>query len=229
MSFYENDYHGFDQYIASDECGRGPLAGPVVACSVGLKKEYLNDTLKYLQDIGIRDSKKLSEKKIGEIINRLHLPSKLPSNTMHKKNFKSGHLTICVALKSNTYIDEKNILFASLEAMKISGFEVLQKVGKSKSTCWFFDGPYVSKLSPGRQSNIELIPVIKGDSKSLLIGTASVIAKYYRDEIMRQNDIIHPGYGFKKNKGYPTKDHLNAIRELGHTSIHRTTFRGVIE
>ena len=85
------------------------------------------------------------------------------------------------------------------------------------------------KLSQIRQKNIETIPVVKGDSKSLLIGTASVIAKYYRDEIMRENDSIYPGYGFKKNKGYPTKDHLNAIRELGHTPIHRKTFRGVIE
>ena len=164
-------------------------------------------------------------KKIGKIINQLNLPTKLPSNISHKKNFKSGSLTISLSLKCNTYIDEKNILFASLEAMKISGFEVLQNWISLKTHVGFFDGPYVPKLSQIRQKNIETIPVVKGDSKSLLIGTASVIAKYYRDEIMRENDSIYPGYGFKKNKGYPTKDHLNAIRELGHTPIHRKTFR----
>ena len=228
MSFFEQGFEGFIQYVASDECGRGPLAGPVVACSVGLREENLLDTLRYLQKVGVKDSKKLSEKKIKRIIHELDLPTKLNSNISHKKNFKSNYLTISLSLKSNTYIDEKNILHASLEAMKISGLEVLQKLDKSKSTCWFFDGPYAPKLPKNKQMNIEAVPVIKGDSNSLLIGTASVIAKYYRDEIMIQNDIKYPKYGFKKNKGYPTKAHLNAIREQGHTPIHRKSFKGVI-
>ena len=137
MWFYENDYDGFDQYLASDECGRGPLAGPVVACSVGLRAKYLVEVLNFLQEIGVKDSKRLSEKKIGKIINQLNLPTKLPSNISHKKNFKSGSLTISLSLKCNTYIDEKNILFASLEAMKISGFEVLQKLISLKTHVGF--------------------------------------------------------------------------------------------
>ena len=65
---------------------------------------------------------------------------------------------------------------------------------------------------------------IKGDQKSINIAAASILAKVSRDRIMEEYDEIYPGYGFKKNKGYPTKEHMNALDELGITPIHRKSF-----
>ena len=71
--------------------------------------------------------------------------------------------------------------------------------------------------------------VIKGDSKSALIGLASIIAKEYRDGLMENLGIKYPGYGLEKHAGYPTKAHKEAIVKLGVTPIHRRSFKGVKE
>jgi ribonuclease HII len=77
--------------------------------------------------------------------------------------------------------------------------------------------------------SVELVPVIQGDSKSLLIGMASIIAKEYRDQLMIKYCAQYPGYHWKTNAGYGTLKHLEAISLLGITEIHRKTFRGVKE
>ena len=66
--------------------------------------------------------------------------------------------------------------------------------------------------------------IIKGDAKSYLVGAASIIAKVYRDRLMDEYDALYPAYNFKKNKGYGTKEHIDAIREVGPCPIHRKTF-----
>ena len=71
--------------------------------------------------------------------------------------------------------------------------------------------------------------IVKGDSKSLLIGLASIIAKEYRDELMKDLALDYPGYGFEKHSGYPTKAHKEAIFHLGVSPCHRKTFKGVSE
>lgn len=72
-------------------------------------------------------------------------------------------------------------------------------------------------------------PIVKGDSLSLCIAAASIIAKVERDRIMMTLHALHPGYGFDRHKGYPTPDHRDAIRRLGPSPVHRRTFKGVRE
>jgi ribonuclease HII len=71
--------------------------------------------------------------------------------------------------------------------------------------------------------------IIKGDSLSGSIAAASVLAKTYRDELMRGYDKKYPGYGFSAHVGYGTREHYTALRQLGPCSLHRRSFRGVIQ
>ena len=120
-------------------------------------------------------------------------------------------------------IDEINILQASLEAMMLA----------MKESCpvhlpgmILIDG---NKTFKYEVDHVEKIAVIKGDSKSLLIGLASIAAKEYRDQFMKNLGEKYPGYGWEHNAGYPTKKHLEAITLLGVTQLHRLTFNGVKE
>jgi ribonuclease HII len=72
--------------------------------------------------------------------------------------------------------------------------------------------------------DIKQVPIIKGDSKSISIAAASIIAKVTRDRIMVAYDKVFPGYGFAENKGYGSQKHIEAIKELGLTPIHRRSF-----
>ena len=71
---------------------------------------------------------------------------------------------------------------------------------------------------------IKQVPIVKGDAKSISIAAASIIAKVTRDRMMVELDEKYPGYGFKDNKGYGTKEHINALKTLGKTPIHRDKF-----
>jgi ribonuclease HII len=79
------------------------------------------------------------------------------------------------------------------------------------------------------QVNIFQIPLIKGEDKSISIATASIVAKVYRDNIMIKYDKNFPQYQFKKNKGYGTKEHFEAIAKFGDSKIHRKSFNKVIK
>ena len=70
------------------------------------------------------------------------------------------------------------------------------------------------------------LPIIKGDAKSASIAAASIIAKVYRDHLMIEYDSLYPEYGFARNKGYGTKEHINALKEFGPTPLHRKSFIG---
>ena len=178
------------KYLAgTDEAGRGPLAGPVVAAAVILPKDFYDDR--------INDSKKLSAKLREELFNVI------------QKNALAYSYTVI----SHKKIDEINILKASLLAMKTS----------------------VKKLNPqpqiilvdGNKSftyDADVISIIKGDSKSLSIASASIIAKVVRDRIMMKLAIIYPHYGWERNKGYSTAEHIDAVLKYGACSIHRKTF-----
>jgi ribonuclease HII len=101
-------------------------------------------------------------------------------------------------------------------------------ISKKKQTTVLIDGHmklrWGIKISPWNE-----IPIIKGDSKSLLIGLASIIAKEKRDAYMRTMHELYPQYGFNKHYGYPTKKHREAIKDHGPCLIHRKTFKGVKE
>lgn len=112
-------------------------------------------------------------------------------------------------------IDEINILQATYEAMR----EAVKKLGVHPEIL-LNDAVTIPGI------DIPQVPIIKGDAKSVSIAAASVLAKVTRDRLMVQYDEILPGYGFAQNKGYGSKEHIEAIRRLGPTPIHRRSFIG---
>lgn len=190
----------FKEVIGVDEAGRGPLAGPVVAAAVKLKKysEALDE---------INDSKKLTEKK----------REKLFSTIM--ENFEVG-----VGIVSADEIDEINILNATFLAMRKALVELKKNLGNSSQDIVLVDGNFKIREYNGAQ-----VPIIKGDAKSLSIAAASIIAKVTRDRLMIELDEKYPNYEFSKHKGYGTKKHVEAIKNIGIiTGIHRKSFLGKI-
>jgi ribonuclease HII len=116
---------------------------------------------------------------------------------------------------SNEEIDEVNILNASFLAMN----RAVQKL-KIQPEHLLIDG---NRFRP--QSKIPFTCMIKGDGRFFSIAAASVLAKTYRDEFMEKIHAEFPEYNWKKNKGYPTKNHRDALRKFGVTKYHRLTFR----
>ncbi|MEG0190861.1 MAG: ribonuclease HII [Lachnospiraceae bacterium] len=110
-------------------------------------------------------------------------------------------------------IDEINILQATYEAMQMAIKNLVVK-----PDILLNDAVTIPNV------DIEQVPIIKGDAKSISIAAASIIAKVTRDRLMVQYEDVLPGYGFASNKGYGAQFHIQALREKGPTPIHRTTF-----
>lgn len=177
-----------------DEVGRGPLAGPVIAAAVILDPDRPIE--------GLRDSKKLSEKRRDEL----------------DQVIREQALAFAIGRAEAEEIDRINILQASLLAMK-RAIEALEKTP-------------ARVLVDGIHAPLVIMPVetiIKGDSKIPEISAASIIAKVARDREMMRFDEVYPEYGFASHKGYPTRLHLEAIRTYGVLPIHRKSFRPVAE
>ena len=145
---------------------------------------------------GINDSKKLSKKK-REVIN---------------EELISQH-SFAIGIASVEEIDKINILQASLLAMKRAVLNL-----NIKPQTILVDGNKLPDLK------YNMYPIIKGDSKSISIAAASIIAKVYRDKLMQDLSLQYPGYYWEKNSGYGTKQHLLALDNLGVTPIHRKSF-----
>ena len=150
---------------------------------------------------GIKDSKKMTEKAREEAFPVVHQKA----------------LAIGIGVVSHRDIDQLNILRASLEAMRRAVVAL-----DPKPDFLLVDGIQKISLSVPQRC------LKKGDQISLSISAASVVAKVYRDRIMRSYHKIYPIYGFHKNKGYGTSKHLAALRKYGPSPIHRLTFRGVL-
>jgi len=148
---------------------------------------------------GINDSKKIPKAK------RILLADKIKENSIY-----------AYGAASEIEIDEINILQASLLAMKRAS-DRLSVVPKTT----LIDGNF----KPDIKNNT--ISIIKGDSKSVSIAAASILAKVYRDEIMLKYSKQFPEYGFQTNSGYGTKEHLSALKNYGITPIHRKSFKPV--
>lgn len=190
---------GFSRICGVDEVGRGPLAGPVVACAVMISAELFLDPDKFK---GVNDSKKLSaarREKWYEIL------------TKHAK-IKWG-----VGIISEKIIDKINILEATKSAM----LEAIGKIGESDYL--LIDGNFTLDSLP----NINQKAIIKGDAKSISIAAASIIAKVTRDRIMQRFHEDYPEYGFDKHKGYGTALHCEAINKFGPCPIHRRSFEPI--
>ncbi|NWH04199.1 ribonuclease HII [Desulfobacter latus] len=149
---------------------------------------------------GINDSKKLSEKKREALF---------PVIQKHAVAFGIG-------LADHEEIDQINILQASLLSMKRAVEDL-----KLTPDYLLIDGRFTI------DSTIEQRSIIKGDTLSLSIAAASILAKVTRDRIMADLDLQYPEYGFKRHKGYPTKAHKEAILTHGPCPIHRRNFKGV--
>lgn len=122
-------------------------------------------------------------------------------------------LAVGVGMASPARIDQINILQATYEAMRTA-------VAKLDITPDILLNDAVTIPGIG----IRQVPIIKGDAKSVSIAAASIIAKVTRDRLMAEYDRILPGYGFARHKGYGSKDHIEAIRQLGPSPIHRKSF-----
>ncbi|MCI5725571.1 ribonuclease HII [Fusobacterium sp.] len=190
----------FKEVIGVDEAGRGPLAGPVVAAAVKLKKysEALDE---------INDSKKLTEKKREKLYDII------------VENFEIG-----VGVVSAIEIDEVNILNATFLAMRKALCELQDKLKDYERNIVLVDGNFKIREYKGEQ-----VPIVKGDAKSLSIAAASIIAKVTRDRMMRELDKVYPNYDFSKHKGYGTKKHVEVLKKMGPIKgIHRNSFLGKI-
>lgn len=221
---FENQFlkKNHEYIFATDEVGRGPLAGPVVACAVEVKNnQFLQTFLHELQEFGVTDSKKLSTKKRKDIIKKYF--GEIKDLSFDKKiTLIKGEVSLVLTKMSPDEIDEVNILQASLLSMRKA---ILQLKSNSTSVV-LVDG---NKTIKNLHESLEIFPIVKGDSKSVLIALASIFAKEYRDYLMGEYAVKYPGYGLESHAGYPTKAHLEAIKKLGITDIHRKTFKGVKE
>ena len=199
MKEFDNGFTVGGSLVAAgtDEAGRGPLAGPVVAACVVLPEDF--------DVIGVDDSKKLSEKKREELFDKIQAKA----------------LAIGVGISDNITIDKINILQATKKAMKEAFLEaetrLKEKTGQ-RIDVLLADAVTLEELDVPQEA------IIKGDAKSLSIAAASIIAKVTRDRIMLEYHRQYPWYGFDRNKGYGTKAHYQGIGAYGITPIHRKTF-----
>ena len=235
--------------IGVDEVGRGPLAGPVVACAAVLKSP---DAL-----LTLNDSKKLSR----------------PKREAMFEQVKDACACYAIASASVEEIDEMNILEADFLAMRRAlqalGFpglnetapeipievkgslnealhpndasgSVILNAKREGSSDGSSNASPLSSLVSHLSSNILIavdgnlkirgvpaekqMPIVKGDGRIASISAASILAKVFRDRYMDKLEEFYPGYGFDKHAGYGTKAHLDAIRRLGYTPAHRKSF-----
>lgn len=149
------------------------------------------------QILYINDSKKLSEKKREELY-----------DIIMEQAVATG-----IGMVGPARIDEINILQATYEAMR----QAIQNLAVTPDIL-LNDAVTIPEVA------IRQVPIIKGDAKSISIGAASIIAKVTRDRLMTEYDKIMPQYGFARNKGYGSKEHMEAIRSYGPSPIHRETF-----
>ena len=145
----------------------------------------------------LNDSKQLTEKKREELY----------------KVIREEAVAIGLGMESPEIIDEINILQATYSAMR-------KAIGQLNPPARFLLNDAV--MIP--QVSVPQCPIIHGDAKSASIAAASIVAKVTRDHMMEDYDRLYPGYGFAKNKGYGTAQHIEALKELGPCPIHRRTF-----
>lgn len=214
--------------VGVDEVGRGPLAGPVVACAAVLKAPDIMPEL--------NDSKKLSRKKREAMFDAV----------------KDACACYAIASASEKEIDEINILEAdflamrrALQALGMQGLdapapEIPVEVKGSFAEVDPIGRPADSLQGDARVPHIFIavdgnlkirgvpaemqMPVVKGDGRIASISAASILAKVFRDRYMDKLAEKYPAYGFEKNAGYPSPVHLSAIRKFGFTPVHRMSF-----
>jgi len=224
----------WDFVFGVDEAGRGPLAGPVVAAAVAIRKSQIpnsnfqtnsnlpinkqdSNNQEEIDKISeenkmwdlIKDSKKLSEKRREEVFEFI------------VKNFYTG-----VGICNHETIDRINILEATFLAMKKAvgdlKAKILNQTNVGAKMIVLVDG---DKIIPN--FSLEQKSIVSGDKLVKSISAASIIAKVTRDRMMQKMDAKYPNYQFAKHKGYGTKIHIDALKKFGPCEIHRRTFAPV--
>jgi len=197
---------GFKVVACLDEAGRGPLAGPVVACAVvKLKKGKTNKRFREIFE-NIKDSKKLTFKKREEFYELL---------TSHPQ------IEWATSRASEKTIDRINIFEATKLTMERAVRNLARKLENKKIDFLIIDGNF------GINSAIPQKSIIKADEKVFSVVAASIIAKVSRDRMMLRYHKKYPDYQFVSHKGYPTKLHCRLLKKHGPCKIHRKSFRPV--
>lgn len=186
--------------VGVDEAGRGPLAGPVVAAAAVLCSNPPD---------GLDDSKKLSAKR----------RSLLEPQILEKCAWG-------LAVVEPADIDRLNIFQATMWAMTLAVTRLVEAL-RCEPEAVLIDG----NMSPWNRHPDwrwkDARPIVGGDGKEKCIGAASILAKEYRDRIMTDAALSHPHYGWESNKGYGSKQHIEALRIHGPSPLHRRSFAPV--
>lgn len=177
-----------------DEVGRGCLAGPVVACAAILHPGFTHPLLK--------DSKILTENQ------RLQITPIIKENCWY-----------AFGIIDHTLIDKHNIYEATLTAMKRAYYGVISQPNLPQ-----IPQQVLVDAMPLKLIGPEILSFTKGESRSISIAAASILAKVMRDELMTRFENYFPGYNFGKNKGYGAQKHRNALQANGISLIHRKSF-----
>ena len=185
--------------IGVDEAGRGPLAGPLAVGAL-----FVRDKSILRRFAGVKDSKKLSEKKREEWFLKIELAE------------KKGLLSFEVALLSASEIDEKGMSACLKKGVR----RALRRFAREQEyTRVLLDGTLHAP-----KEFIHQTALIKGDERERIIAMASIVAKVTRDHLMVKLAHEYPQYGFEQHKGYGTKVHYKALTRFGASPIHRLTF-----
>jgi ribonuclease HII len=190
LSQYEKPYWDRGLLVAGvDEAGRGPLAGPCVAAAVVMPPGLLIP--------GVNDSKKLSEKKRGELYTLITAQA----------------VCFAVGVSDSVTIDRINILNAAKKAFA----EAISSLRVTPSHV------FCDRIG-GIEVDVPYEEITGGDRLCYSVAAASIIAKETRDAIMRDYAVLYPQYGFDRHKGYGTKEHFDCIIAYGACEIHRASF-----
>ena len=180
-----------------DEAGRGALSGPLYVGLVVYKDEFIFDPSEQILDL-IDDSKRLSPNKRNELLGLV-------------EKYSQFALTEII---SHRIIDKENVNRATEYAL----LKLLKRI-PVKPDLILMDGNFNFDVG------IPVVPLRKGDSVSISIASASIIAKVKRDRLVEKFELLYPGYGLDRNKGYGTLEHRRAIMKLGPSPIHRKTYK----
>lgn len=184
--------------VGTDEAGRGPLAGPVVAAAVLLTEEQELALLK----LGLMDSKRMTPHARERVFAAM----------------RTMGAAWAAQAGSVARIEQENIRCASLWAMGRSVARLCAAQGVEPA-CVVVDGPASVPCL-----DVEQWPLVAADALAPVVSAASVVAKVLRDRVMAGLDALYPGYGLAQHKGYPTAAHREAVRRLGPSPVHRRSF-----
>ena len=196
-SFYESELWAQNALLSGiDEVGRGCLAGPVVTCAVILHPYATHPLLK--------DSKILTENQ------RIKAAQWIKLNAWYS-----------FGMADHTFIDKHNIYQATLKAMKRAYYGLITQSNLPQQPSLLLIDAMPLKLE---NQAIKILSFTQGESKSISIAAASILAKVMRDELMQETAKLFPGFHFESNKGYGAQKHQLGLKNLGPTIIHRDSF-----